>query len=516
LPIRARFLTARLVDRMLQRTAGAFRRAPMPTLLIIDDERNVLYSLEKGLAADDLRIVTAPTARAGIAAVSDERPDAVLLDVQLPDLSGLDALLQIRERDPKLPVIIMTAHGTAETAIEAMKRGAFDYVLKPWKLAELKQIVHGALQAGRISRVPAVFEETADDAGREIDRIVGRSPPMQAVFKEIGRVAPQDVNVLITGESGTGKELVARAIYSHSRRSGQPFLAINCAAIPETLLEGELFGHEKGAFTGADRRRIGKFEQAHRGTLFLDEIGDMAAATQAKVLRVLQDGRFERVGGGETIQVDVRILAATNKDLDEALRRKEFRQDLFYRLNTFTLRLPPLRERPEDIAMLAEHFLHAQRRRLGVNVRGIAAETLDALCQYSWPGNVRELESAVKYALVHTAGETVAPDALPASVTGTAAPAPHEARASDLSDVRLLVQRLLREGRTELNDAVHSDVDRVLLEEVLRHAGGQQTKAAELLGVSRTTLRARLQQLGLSLEKTVRSDAEEGPSSETL
>ncbi len=479
----------------------------MPTLLIIDDERNVLYSLEKGLAADDLRIVTAPTARAGIAAVSEERPDAVLLDVQLPDLSGLDALRQIRERDPKLPVIIMTAHGTAETAIEAMKRGAFDYVLKPWKLAELKQIVHGALQAGRISRVPAVFGATEDD-GREIDRIVGRSPPMQAVFKEIGRVAPQDVNVLITGESGTGKELVARAIYSHSRRSGQPFLAINCAAIPETLLEGELFGHEKGAFTGADRRRIGKFEQAHRGTLFLDEIGDMAAATQAKVLRVLQDGRFERVGGSETIQVDVRILAATNKDLDKALRQKEFRQDLFYRLNTFTLRLPPLRERPEDIPLLAEHFLHVHRRRLGVDVRGMAAETLETLCRYAWPGNVRELESAVKYALVHTAGEMITPDALPANVTGTTAVGAHEARTSDLSDIRQLVQRLLREGRTELNDAVHSDVDRVLLEEVLRHAGGQQTKAAELLGVSRTTLRARLQQLGLSLEKTVRSEAE--------
>ncbi len=332
---------------------------------------------------------------------------------------------------------------------------------------------------------------------------------MQVVFKEIGRVAPQDVNVLIIGESGTGKELVARAIYHHSRRSEKPFLAINCAAIPETLLESELFGHEKGAFTGADRQRIGKFEQAHGGTLFLDEIGDMAAATQAKLLRVLQDGRFERVGSGETIHVDVRILAATNRDLGEALRRKEFRQDLFYRLNTFTLKLPPLRERLEDIPLLAEHFLHVQRRQLGVDVGGISAEMMNVLQRFPWPGNVRELESAIKYALVHATGDTLTSDALPASITGTgAAETTPASPQGDLSDVRSYVQGLLGEGRTQLNELVHSAVDRVLLDEVLRQSGGQQTKAAELLGVSRTTLRARLQQLGLSVEKIVRTEGE--------
>lgn len=477
----------------------------MPTLLIIDDERNVLYSLEKGLAADDLRIVTASTAGAGLSAVKSDRPDAILLDVQLPDQSGLEALQSIRAQDSRAPVIIMTAHGTAETAIEAMKRGAFDYILKPWKLADLKQVVSSALQAGRISRVPAEFGDAADREGREVDQIVGRSAQMQAVFKEIGRVAPQDVNVLILGESGTGKELVARAIVHHSGRSTGPFLAINCAAIPETLLESELFGHEKGSFTGADRQRIGKFEQADRGTLFLDEIGDMAAATQAKVLRVLQDGRFERVGGNETIHVDVRIIAATNRNLDQAIRERTFRQDLYYRLNTFTIRLPPLQERADDIPLLAEHFAQLNRRRLGTEARGFSKEALDVLRAHPWPGNVRELESAIKYALVHTVGDTVTPDALPASITGEAAPSIHSAR-DDLPDVRVLVRSLLTDGQTDLNETVHAQVDRALLDEVLRHAGGRQTRAAELLGISRTTLRQRLQQLGLSIEKTVRSE----------
>ncbi|MBL8848906.1 MAG: sigma-54-dependent Fis family transcriptional regulator, partial [Planctomycetaceae bacterium] len=434
----------------------------MPTLLIIDDERNVLYSLEKGLAADDMRIVTASTARAGLAALQENRPDAVLLDVQLPDQSGLDALQQIRTLDSRLPVIIMTAHGTADTAIEAMKRGAYDYILKPWKLAELKQAVGNALQAGRISRVPAEFGDVPAEAGREVDRIIGRSPQMREVFKEIGRVAPQDVNVLILGESGTGKELVARAIVHHSRRSEAPFLAINCAAIPETLLESELFGHEKGSFTGADRRRIGKFEQADKGTLFLDEIADMAPATQAKVLRVLQDGRFERVGGSETIAVDVRIIAATNADLEEAIRQRTFRQDLFYRLNTFTIQLPALRERDDDIVLLAEHFAQRHRERLGTDVRGFAPETIAALRRYRWPGNVRELESAIKYALVHTVGETITPDALPAAVTGGASGAPLARRSADLPDVRHLVRGLLASGQMQLNDEVHAEVDRVL------------------------------------------------------
>jgi nitrogen regulation protein NR(I) len=482
----------------------------MPTLLIVDDERNVLYALERGLRADGLRIVTAQSGTAGIELVHSQKPDAVLLDVRLPDRSGLDVLQELRQIDPKLPVIVMTTHGTAETAIEAMQRGAFDYILKPWDLEELTDLVEKALATGRMSHVPARIEPASDGDDR-VDRVIGRSPAMQSVFKEIGRIAGQNVTVLILGESGTGKELAARAIYDYSRRSDQPFLAINCAAIPEPLLESELFGHEKGAFTGAERLRIGKFEQAHRGTLFLDEIGDAALATQAKILRVLQDGKFERVGGNETIQVDVRILAATSRDLDQAMQQKEFRPDLYFRLNTFTLMLPPLRERADDIPLLAEYFLQRFRQDLGVDVRGISPESLDLLKRYHWPGNVRELESALKYALVHSLGGVVTPQALPGSVCGQpdgTLPEPTNAEDGNLTDVRALVRNLLSTGTTGLSETVHAAVDRVLLEQVLASVGGHQARAAEILGLSRNTLRTRLQQLGLTVEKVVQDESD--------
>ncbi len=458
--------------------------------------------------ADGLRIVTVQTGKAGIDTAHREKPDAVLLDVRLPDLSGLDVLKELRHTDPKLPVIVMTTHGTAETAIEAMQRGAFDYLLKPWDLDELTGLVNKALEAGRLAHVRAVIEPESEGDDR-VDHVIGRSPAMQAIFKEVGRIAAQDVTVLILGESGTGKELIARAIYDHSRRSDQAFLAINCAAIPETLLESELFGHEKGAFTGADRVRIGKFEQAHRGTLFLDEIGDAAPATQAKILRVLQDGKFERVGGNETIHVDVRILAATSKNLEQAMQRKEFRPDLFFRLNTFTLMLPPLRDRPGDIPLLAEHFLKRFRRELAVTVRGISPDALEALGRHAWPGNVRELESAIKFALVHTTGEIVTPQGLPTSVHGQSRDAPlrsPDADQKDLSDVRQLVQSLLAQGTVNLSDQVHAAVDRVLLEHVLASVGGHQARAAEILGLSRNTLRTRLQELGLTVSKVLHEE----------
>jgi DNA-binding NtrC family response regulator len=404
-------------------------------------------------------------------------------------------------------VIVMTTHGTAETAIEAMQRGAFDYVLKPWNLDELTNLVNQALDTGRLSHVRALIDPAAESEGR-IDRVIGRSPAMQGVFKEIGRIAAQNVSVLILGESGTGKELVARAIYDHSRRSDQPFLAINCAAIPETLLESELFGHERGAFTGADRMRIGKFEQAHKGTLFLDEIGDAAAATQSKILRVLQDGKFERVGN-ETIHVDVRIIAATSRNLDLAMQEKQFRPDLYFRLNTFTLVLPPLRERADDIPLLAGYFLERHRRELTVDVRGISPEALEALARHNWPGNVRELESAIKFALVHATGDVISPLALPGSVRGqteTLSADSTPSKEQDLSDLHGMVQRLLAQGAANLSDTVHAAVDRVLLELVLASVGGHQARAAEILGLSRNTLRTRLQQLGLSVGKTVQDE----------
>jgi nitrogen regulation protein NR(I) len=470
----------------------------MSTLLIVDDEPNVLYSLQKRLRSDSLNVITATTAKQGMEMVARHDPDAVLLDVRLPDMSGLDAFDEIRERDPRLPVVIITAHATTETAIEAMKRGAFEYLLKPLDLPELRKVVARALDLSRLSRVPAVFGEEAG-ADASVDRIVGLSAPMQAVYKNIGRVAAQDVNVLILGESGTGKELVARAIYFHSRRSKRPFLAINCAAIPESLLESELFGHERGAFTGADRRRIGKFEQANRGTIFLDEIGDMSLATQAKVLRLVQDGRFERVGGNETIHSDVRIIAATNQNLEELVASGRFREDLYYRLKVFAIHLPPLRARMDDMPILVEHFAKLSSRELRKPIRSVPADTMELLKAYDWPGNVRELQSAIKYAFVQATGDVLAPHWLPENVRrGRAGGVPpgHVRAPSGSLNIAEIARRLAKSGSRDIYRHVHAEVDRILLDEVLLHADGNQVLASQMLGISRTTLRSKLSALG--------------------
>jgi len=480
----------------------------MPKLLIVDDEPGILYSLRASLETDETTVVTAPTAKLGLAAAAREKPDAVLLDVRLPDMSGLDAFDLLKEKDPRLPVIIMTAHGNTETAIEATKRGAFEYLLKPVDLHQVEELVRKAFELRRMQATPTVFGEPseAEKADGDSDPIIGRCPAMHDVYKAIGRCATQDVTVLILGESGTGKELVARAIYQHSNRAGKPFLAINCAAIPEALLESELFGHEKGAFTGADRKRIGKFEQADGGTLFLDEIGDMSPATQAKVLRVLQDQQFERVGGNETIKTDVRVVAATNQNLATLAAAGRFRQDLLYRLNSFTIALPPLRERGGDIPLLVNQFLATANRSLGKNVRGIDPAALAALEAHPWPGNVRELQNAIRYAVVHAIGDVVTIDCLPASVRGQGA-----ARAGGTLDVHTLLTDLLRVGSTDIYRQVTQAVDRALLTAVLDHARGNQSQASELLGISRTTLRAKLQALGLGVEKQLRpSDGHSG------
>jgi two-component system nitrogen regulation response regulator GlnG len=473
----------------------------MPKLLIIDDEPGILYSLRASLENDRTAVVTAPTARQGLAAATRDKPDAVLLDVRLPDMSGLDAFDQLKKLDARLPVVIMTAHGSTDTAIEATKRGAFEYLLKPVDLHQVEEVVRKAFELRRIQTTPTVFGEPieSDLAAPGTDPIIGRSPGMHEVYKAIGRFAGQDVSVLILGESGTGKELVARALYQHSTRADKPFLAINCAAIPESLLESELFGHEKGAFTGADRKRIGKFEQADGGTLFLDEIGDMSAATQAKVLRVLQDQQFERVGGNETIKTDVRVVAATNQNLDALASAGRFRQDLLYRLNSFTIPLPPLRERGGDIPLLVNQFLGSANRSLGKHVRAVDPQALAALETHPWPGNVRELQNAVRYAVVHAVGEVLTVDCLPASVRGQT-----PVRAETSLDVLALVADLLRVGSTDIYRQVTSAVDRAILTAVLDHSRGNQSQASELLGISRTTLRAKLQALGLGVEKQLR------------
>ena len=342
----------------------------------------------------------------------EELPDLVLLDIRLGNESGIKVFHALREIDPKVLVVFITGHGTTDTAIEAMKLGAFDYLLKPLDFDQLEQVVEQGLKISRLMRTPAVVESAEAQADNS-DRLIGSGPAMQAICKQIGRIAPQNINVLILGESGTGKELVARAIYHHSRRNQSPFLAINCAAIPDTLLESELFGHEKGAFTGAERRRIGKFEQCHGGTIFLDEVGDMPLSTQAKILRLLQEGQFQRVGGNETLTADVRIIAASNQPIEEMIKAGTFRRDLYYRLRGVTLRLPPLRERVEDIPELAHYFLFRFSRQLSSVVQSISPESLELLRHYSWPGNVRQLQSVIREALIVSTGPELLPEFLP-------------------------------------------------------------------------------------------------------
>ena len=476
----------------------------MAKLVVVDDEPNVRYSLEKGLQSPELIVLSAGTARDGIECVRAESPDVVILDVRLPDLPGLAAYEQIRDIDPRLPVIIITAHGTTETAIEAMKLGAFEYLLKPVDLHQLRDTVAKAIEVSQLSRTPALFaDERSDEAA---DRIVGSSAPMQEIYKSIGRVAAQDVPVLITGESGTGKELVARAIYQHSRRSRAPFLAINCAAIPEALLESELFGHERGAFTGADRRRIGKFEQAHGGTILMDEIGDMSLSTQAKILRLLQDQQFERLGGNNAIATDVRVIAATNQDLEELVAAQRFRQDLLFRLNVFRLRLPPLRERIEDLSELVAYFLNKVNRELGKTVHAASPDALRLMQQHRWPGNVRELHSAIKFALVHATANVLLPEWLPENIrSGVGTPVVQPSGGLEMTQ---FIKELLSRGQPGVYDRVHTAVDQILLDEVLRFVRGNQVEAAELLGVSRNTLRARLRTLGISIEKQITSETD--------
>jgi two-component system nitrogen regulation response regulator GlnG len=471
----------------------------MPALLVIDDEPSVLYSFRRVFQEEGREVWTASTAADGVAQLREHQPDVVVLDLQLPDRSGLELFHEIHALDPKRPVIFITAHGTTDTAIEAMKHGAFDYLVKPVDLDRLSQILDRAFDAARLMHVPAVLP--AEQSG---DRIVGRSPVMQEMCKAIGRIAPQDVNVLTLGESGTGKELVARALYHHSRRADKPFLAINCAALPETLLESELFGHEQGAFTGAHRRRIGKFEQCDEGTLFLDEIGDMSPLLQAKMLRVLQEQSFERVGSNQTLHTRVRVLTATNRDLDKLVEEGRFRADLYYRLKVVTLRVPPLRERRDDVAELAHHFLFQFNRELQMDLRGFAPEALERLRSASWPGNVRELQGVIKQAMLNASGHTLLAEFLPEDFRNAPSPAP---TASTIDDALVAwIAALLQQDEKNLYERVQAAVDRILLTSVLRHTHGHQAQASELLGLNRATLRHRLRDLGLAVDKIVIDD----------
>jgi two-component system nitrogen regulation response regulator GlnG len=479
----------------------------MPTLLVVDDEPSILISFRRVFRDPAVNLLTAETAGDGLALARQHHPDVIILDIQLPDLSGLEMLGKLRELDARSPVVFISGKSTTDTAIEAMKLGAYDYLLKPLELTQLRQVIDRALAISRLMHVPAVVA-AAEPMDDRADAIVGRCPAMQEVYKAIGRVAGQDETVLILGESGTGKELVARALYQHSRRAAGPFLAINCAAIPETLLESELFGHEKGAFTGADRRRIGKFEQCSGGTIFLDEVGDMSMLTQSKMLRLLQEQQFERLGGNETVKVNVRVLAATNQDLDALVAQSKFRQDLYYRLSVFTIRLPPLRERGDDLSLLVQHYLRRFNRELGKNVERVAPEVLERLRHFPWPGNVRELQSVLKQALLQAAGPVLLPEFLPpqfhkSDTEEGASPVSAPNLPGDLLPLTQFIDERLQAGTEELYAESLRRMERILLTRVLQHTGGNQVQAAKILGITRGSLRGKLRELGITINRTV-------------
>jgi two-component system nitrogen regulation response regulator GlnG len=463
----------------------------MDKILVVDDEADIRRAFHRNLASETLQVVDAGNGEEAIRMVAKERPNLVVMDIRMGATSGLDTLRKLRELDPKLLVIMMTAYGTTQTAIEAMKLGAYDYVLKPLEVPKLKALIESALKTARDMREVVSYQPLLASEDHA-EGIVGKSEPMQQVFKLIGQVSQSDATVLITGESGTGKELVARAIYHHSRRAEKPFLAINCAAIPEHLLESELFGHEKGAYTGAVERRIGKFEQCDQGTIFLDEIGDMPLSTQTKILRVLQNGEFQRVGGNQTFHVDVRVVAATNKHPEQLIAVKKFREDLFYRLNVVRIHLPPLRERPEDIRLLVDYFLQ-QFLKSGTTpgkVTKISTEALKILDKSPWPGNVRELENVIERAAVVARGDSILPKDLPREVREPQAVAvpPEDLAAAIDAAVRPLYALAKKDPKLK----IMAVVERELIARALIETNGNQVQAARLLGITRATLRKRI------------------------
>ena len=465
-------------------------------ILIADDEDSLRWVLDKGLRQAGYEVTSVKDGAAAIRAVEDEAYDLIFLDVRMPGMDGLTALGKMRERRPDACVVVMTAHGTMETAIQAMQRGAYDYLTKPFDLDEVLLLAQRALEAGRLTQEVTRLKTGMQEV-REFSALIGRHPRMQDVYKTIGRIAGTDVSVLLRGESGTGKELVARAIHHYSRRAGRPFVAVSAAAIPSTLLESEMFGHERGAFTDAKDRRLGKFELAHGGTLYLDEIGDMPLELQAKVLRALQERTIERLGGHESIRIDVRVLAATNRDLETAMREGKFREDLYYRLNVVTLNLPPLRERRRDIPLLVEHFLAKHGPELGE--RGIAPDALDRLVGYEWPGNVRELENVVQRAMVMATAGVVLPEHLPIGPVSAAASVAVDASLEEIIERKLLecVRGLREHASANLYDLMIALVEKPLLRAVLRETTGNQVRAAQILGINRNTLRKKLTEHGI-------------------
>ena len=463
-----------------------------PRILLIEDDASTAAALQKVLRAEGYDVDVAARGDDGLAQACQQSYHVVVTDMRLPGLDGLELVAQLHAAKPKQPIILTTAHGTTETAIEATKLGACDYLLKPFEADELLDLVASAVASSRLMSEPLEIGE----ARLNQSAIIGNSRAMQAIYKEIGRVAATPATILIRGATGTGKELIARAIYQHSARADKPFIAINCAAIPDTLLESELFGHERGAFTGAQARRIGRFEQAHGGTIFLDEIGDLNANTQGKLLRVLQERSIQRLGSESSLPVDVRVLAATHRDLETAIAEREFREDLYYRLSVVTITLPSLSQRAEDIPALARYFLQRYSRELGVEVPSIQPEALACLKNQTWPGNVRELENAVRQALLLARPFAISLEHVQQVLTRARKPAAsstqiHAAYIGDL---------LARAQAGEIQDAyarMIDDLEPELYKQAIRLAQGNQAKAARWLGVTRLKMREKLIQLGL-------------------
>ena len=485
----------------------------MQTILVVDDDKSIRYSLKR-MMEKDFSILTAQNGEEALSRFSEHSPDLVIMDIKMPGRNGIEVLKEIKSIDPKSLVIIMTAYGTTETAIEAMKYGAFDYILKPFPIPKMKGLIEKALSLRKLMKEEVTYDAIKVSEEGEGERIIGSSPKMQEIYKMVGQVAQSDVTVLLRGESGTGKELLARAIYQHSLRSNQPFLPVNCAAIPDTLLESELFGHEKGAFTGATSRRIGKLEQCQGGTIFLDEIGDMSLSTQAKLLRVLQERRFERLGGMETIKVDIRLIVATNKDLEEAISSSKFREDLYYRLNVVSIKIPPLRERKGDIPELASYFIKRFNRELKKGIAGITLSAMEKITSYGWPGNVRQLENLLKRAMVLCQGEWILEDQLhfepgwepscPEVLEGY----PIKAGKKSIEDLLdILFEELVKGTISSQALDLISTIERGLILRALQKTKGNQLQAALLLGINRSTLRGKMERY--HIKKEVRVSEEE-------
>lgn len=467
----------------------------MIKLLVVDDEQSVRYSFRKLLASSSYLVSEAANADETLSLFRSEKPDVVILDIEMPGKDGIEVLKDVKGISPETPVIIITAYGTGDRVIKAMKYGAFEYIEKPFDIPRLMSVIEEAVRSikGNTPSPNTPSPHATERTVAEKDTMIGESPAIKEVFKLIGRVAASDANILVVGESGTGKELVAKAIHKYSERSSKPFIAINCAAIPEALLESELFGYERGAFTGADRQKTGKFEEANYGTLFLDEIGDMSLSLQSKLLRVLQEGTLERLGGTRTITVDVRIVAATNRNLENDIASKSFREDLFYRLKVITISLPPLRMRREDIPILVNHFLAKHSGGKQERVLAVRPDALQKLMEYPWPGNIRELENVIKRAVILAKGSTLGPDAI---FDGAELPTP------DLTSHNARLISYLSPGITsqpgEIYKLAISELEKDLVTWALAQTNGNQVKAAKLLGISRVMLHERLERFGLT------------------